>query len=270
MLCKQDVFYETEAGVLMYGDCMSVLDGLIAEGQRFDLIFADPPYFLSNGGTTVHAGKRVKVDKGDWDKSKGLEADYAFTYEWIKRCKLLLTDTATLWVSGTLHNIYMVGYVLQQLGFVILNDIVWYKPNAPPHLACRYFAHAHETLLWAKKAKGAKHVFDYARMKEWNANGDFVKRDHKQMRSVWVIPLTPQKEKRWGKHPTQKPAALLKRIILACTQKGDKVLDPFCGSGTTAVVAARYGRTFVGIDHSMDYLHIAQKRLQNSAHEKPF
>lgn len=247
---------------LILGDSIVELDKLISERHQFELIFADPPYFLSNGGTTVHAGKRVKVDKGKWDKSNGLDSDYEFTFAWIEKCKHLLTDNGTIWISGTRHNIFLVGYILQKLGFVLLNDISWYKPNAPPHLACRYFAHAHETLLWAKKDKKAKHFFNYSLMKEWDDRSDFIKKPSSQMRSIWAIPLTPKSEKKFGKHPTQKPEKLLSRIILSSTDEGDKILDPFCGSGTTGVVAVKYNRYFVGIDNDDCFLQIAKSRIE--------
>ncbi len=259
---RNTFFDKPEKVTLLYGDSLSLLDELRYNNRFFNLIFADPPYFLSNGGMSVHAGKRVKVDKGGWDKSNGFDTDYEFTYVWIKKCKKLLTDNGTIWISGTLHNIYLVGFILQKLGFTILNDIEWFKPNAPPHLACRYFAHAHETLLWAKKSKKAKHTFHYQQMKQWNDNKDFIKNDNKQMRSVWAISLTPQKEKKFGKHPTQKPEALLKRVILSSSNAGDTVLDPFCGSGTTGAVAVEYGRNFVGIDNNSDFLSIAKKRIE--------
>lgn len=259
---KKTLFYTSETSTLLHGDSLLLLDKLYSNNERFDLIFADPPYFLSNGGMSVHAGKRVKVDKGDWDKSNGFSDDYKFTYAWIKKCRELLKDNGTIWISGTLHNIYMVGYVLQELGFPILNDIEWFKPNAPPHLACRYFAHAHETLLWAKKSKKAKHTFNYEQMKKWRSQKDFIKNENKQMRSVWAIPLTPQKEKKYGKHPTQKPEELLKRVILSSSNEGDMVLDPFCGSGTTGVIAVEYGRNFIGIDNNRNFLEIAKQRIE--------
>ena len=256
------IFYKTEKAVLLYGNSLNLLDKLKKSDKTFNLIFADPPYFLSNGGMSVHAGKRVKVDKGNWDKSKGFELDYKFTYQWIKLCREVLADDGTIWISGTLHNIYLVGFILQKLKFTILNDISWFKPNAPPHLACRYFAHAHETLLWAKKSKKVKHTFHYEEMKKWDDNRDFIKNDNKQMRSVWAIPLTPQKEKSFGKHPTQKPEALLQRIILSSSNEGETVLDPFCGSGTTGAVAVENKRNFVGIDNNSDFLDIAKQRIE--------
>ncbi len=256
---------------LYLGDSLKLLKKLRDAGCRFDLIFADPPYFLSNGGTSVHAGRRVSVDKGNWDRSNGFQADRCFTKQWLEMCRDLLTESGTLWVSGTMHNIYMVGALLQEFSFVILNDISWYKPNAPPNLACRSFAHAHETLLWAKKSKKAKHVFDYQRMKAWPAspsgpdtgpNAGPNTRPNRQMRSVWTIPLTPPSEKTFGKHPTQKPEALLSRVLLSSTLEEQNILDPFCGSGTTGVVALRHGRRFVGLDKEASFLEIARKRLE--------
>ncbi len=262
---KDYFFYQSEKSVLLYGDSLLLLDKLASSNSRFDLIFADPPYFLSNGGMSVHAGKRVKVDKGTWDKSNGFDADYEFTYQWISRCRELLIDNGTIWISGTLHNIYLVGFILQKLGFTILNDIEWFKPNAPPHLACRYFAHAHETLLWSKKSKKSKHTFHYEQMKKWQGGKDIIKNENKQMRSVWAIPLTPKSEKKFGKHPTQKPEELLRRVILSSSNAGDTILDPFCGSGTTGVVSVQYGRNFIGIDHNSDFLEIAKQRIEEKS-----
>jgi len=262
---NHEFYYKSKSAVLFQGDSNLILDKLIAKKRRFNLIFADPPYFLSNGGMSIHAGKRVKVDKGKWDKSNGFEADFEFTYKWIAKCQQLLTDNGTIWISGTLHNIHIVGYILQKLGFAILNDIEWFKPNAPPHLACRYFAHAHETLIWAKKSKKAKHTFHYETMKQWQSDKDFIKNENKQMRSVWVIPLTPKSEKLFGKHPTQKPEELLRRVILSTSNESDTVLDPFCGSGTTGAVAVAYGRNFIGIDNNSDFLKIASRRIEDKS-----
>ncbi len=166
-----------------------------------------------------------------------------------------------IWISGTFHNIYIVGFVLQKLGFKILNEIAWLKPNAPPNLACRSFAHAHETLLWAKKNSKAKHSFNYELMKRWDQTNDALKNPNKQMRSVWSIPLASQQEKKFGKHPTQKPQELLRRVILSSSKSKDLILDPFCGSGTTGVVASCYGRHFIGIDKTKTFLQLAQKRI---------
>jgi len=225
-------------------------------------IFADPPYNLSNGGISCQAGKMVCVDKGDWDKSKGFEEDYKFTYEWIKACKDVLKPNGTIWISGTPHNIYKVGFALQSLGFHVLNEITWYKPNAPPNLACRCFAHAHETIIWAKKSKDAKQTFNYELMKKWD---DRISPSGKQMRSVWVIPLTSQAEKVHGRHPTQKPIELMKRIIASSSKPGDVILDPFSGSGTTGVAALTLGRKYWGIEKDETYLELTKRRLVTSS-----
>lgn len=254
-------FYKNNNYTLYLGDCIQTMDLLIQQQKKFNLIFADPPYFLSNGGTSMHSGKRVKVDKGLWDKSKGFKEDYEFTHKWISCCHQLLTDDGVIWISGTFHNIHIVGFVLQRLGFKILNEISWLKPNAPPNLACRSFAHAHETLLWARKNNRSKHTFNYELMKRWDQSNDVLKSPDRQMRSVWSIPLTPQQEKKFGKHPTQKPQELLRRVILSSSNPKDLILDPFCGSGTTGVVAVCYGRHFIGIDETKSFLQLAQKRI---------
>lgn len=230
--------------------------------NSIDMIFADPPYRLSNGGITCHAGKMVTVDKADWDKSCGVEVDFKFHLLWLEQCRRLLKESGTIWISGTYHSIYMCGYALQKLGYKILNDIAWYKPNASPNLSCRYFTASHETLLWAKKDPNAKHTFNYEAMRygDWHIK-DTLKREGKQMRSVWAIPTPKPEEKRFGKHPTQKPMALLERVILASTNEGDLILDPFVGSGTTGLAAVKLNRRFIGIDKDPSYLEIARKRF---------
>ncbi|MFH1505997.1 MAG: site-specific DNA-methyltransferase [archaeon] len=244
---------------LYKGDCLKILPNL--EKESVSMIFADPPYNLSNGGISCKAGKMVSVNKGKWDKSQGFDKDYEFTYNWLKLCRDVLKPEGTIWVSGTPHNIYQVGHALQALGYHILNEIIWFKPNAPPNLACRCFAHTHETIIWAKKSKKAKHKFNYKLMKEYD---DKFGPANKQMRSIWNIPLTPPSEKKQGKHPTQKPMELLKRIVLSSTEKGDLVLDPFSGSGTTGVVANQLGRRYVGIDKDKSFLDLTKKRFQKS------
>jgi site-specific DNA-methyltransferase (adenine-specific) len=221
--------------------------------KSIDMIFADPPYFLSNGGMSCHAGKRVCVNKGEWDKSKGIEETHKFNTEWLKRCQDILTEDGAIWVSGTMHVIYSIGFAMQQLGFKILNDIAWFKINPPPNLSCRYFTHATETVLWAAKSKNSKHYFNYPLMRKMNNN--------KQMQSLWSITAPKVQEKIYGKHPTQKPLALLERIILASTKEHDIVLDPFTGSSSTGVAAYRLGRNFIGIDNNKDYLNLSVKRL---------
>ncbi|MCK4407261.1 MAG: site-specific DNA-methyltransferase [Bacteroidales bacterium] len=243
-------------------------DNSLAVMSRFpdnyvNMIFADPPYMLSNNGITCYAGKMVSVNKGKWDKSKGFIQDVAFHEQWISECKRILKPEGTIWISGTLHSIYQCGYILQKLGFHILNDIAWFKPNAAPNLACTTFAHSHETLLWARKEKKTKSTFNYELMKNGNFKEDKMKKREKQMRSVWSIPTPPQEEKEFGKHPTQKPLALLKRIVLASTKENDIVLDPFNGSGTTGLACKLIGnRKYIGIDISEDYIKLTQKRLK--------
>ena len=246
--------YYSEKNVRLYnGDVIKTLNAL--PGECIDLIFADPPYNLSNGGFTCHAGKRVSVNKGKWDKSKGVEEDFDFHYNWIEACKRVLKPNGSLWISGTYHSIYVCGFALQKQGWHFINDICWFKPNAAPNLACRMFTASHETLLWVRKDKKAKHYFNYELVKNSDWNGDLIKKPNKQMRSVWAITTPKNGEKIYGKHPTQKPEALLERIIFACSQENDIVLDPFCGSGTTGVVALKNSRNFVGIDAEVDYLN---------------
>jgi len=260
--------YFSDIGIRLYlGDVIEVLNKLPEES--IDLIFADPPYNLSNDGFTCHAGRRVSVNKGEWDRSKGVEEDFQFHYRWIEACKRVLKPNGTLWISGTYHSIYACGFALQKQGWHLINDICWLKPNASPNLSCRMFTASHETLLWAKKNKKAKHTFNYDLMKNGNWNDDFIKKPNKQMRSVWAINTPKNGEKKYGKHPTQKPEALLERIIFASSNEGDIVLDPFCGSGTTGVVAIRYKRKFVGIDSDKKYLdELAIPRLKDEISKK--
>ncbi len=264
--------YFTDKNVALYlGDAIDILNKLPKES--IDLIFADPPYNLSNDGFTCHAGKRVCVNKGDWDRSKGVEEDFEFHYKWIAACKRVLKPNGTIWISGTYHSIYACGFALLKQGWHIINDICWFKPNASPNLSCRMFTASHETLLWAKKTKQAKHTFNYNLIKNGDWNNDFLKKPNKQMRSVWAISTPKNGEKKYGKHPTQKPEELLKRIILSSSNEGDIVLDPFCGSGTTGVVAIRYNRKFIGIDSEKKYLDdLAIPRIKeeiNSLERKP-
>jgi len=254
--------YFTEPGFKLYlADSLELLDKL--EEESVDMIFADPPYNLSNGGFTCHSGKRAPVKKGDWDVSKGIELDYAFHKEWISKCRRVLKNNGTIWISGTYHSIYACGYALQSLGYHILNDICWFKPNAPPNLSTRFFAASHETLIWARKTEKAKHKFNYKLMKNEDWPKDPIKRDGKQMRSVWGISAPPISEKKYGKHPTQKPMELLKRVVLSSTDKGDLILDPFTGSSTTGLVGYAYDRKFVGIDNNQGYLDLSIKRFND-------
>jgi len=252
--------YYSEPGFeLRQGDCLVLLDEM--EPESVDMIFADPPYNLSNGGFSVHAGRRVSVNKGSWDVSKGFEQDFAFHKEWISKCRRVLKPNGSIWISGTYHSIYACGYALQLLGCHILNDICWYKPNAPPNISARYFAAAHETLIWARRSEKSKHKFNYALMKNSEWGKDPFKRPGRQMRSVWAINTPPPWEKKFGKHPTQKPLDLLARVVLSSTDEGDLVLDPFTGSSTTGLACCAYSRRFLGIDTSKEYLDLSIKRL---------
>ncbi|MCK4307419.1 site-specific DNA-methyltransferase [candidate division WOR-3 bacterium] len=253
--------FKTNDFCLYKDDCLTVLSKL--PDNYIDMIFADPPYMLSNGGITCHAGKMVSVNKGKWDTSKGFESDLIFHEQWIKECKRTLKPEGTIWISGTLHSIYKCGYLLQKLKFHILNDISWFKPNAAPNLSCTVFAHSHETLLWARKDKKARNTFNYKQLKTGNFPEDKMKALNKQMRSVWSIPTPKPKEKEFGKHPTQKPLALLKRVVLASTKEDDIILDPFNGSGTTGLASKIIGkRKYIGIDISKEYIDLTIKRLK--------
>ena len=222
--------------------------------RKFDMVFADPPYFLSNGGLTVDHGEIVSVNKGEWDKSKGIAFVNDFNRQWLTLVREVMKEDATIWISGTMHNIFSVGQILTELGFKILNIITWEKTNPPPNFSCRYFTHSTEQIIWARKEEKTPHYFNYELMKQLNGN--------KQMKDVWTGSSTRQSEKRMGKHPTQKPEYLLERIIQASTRAEDVILDPFCGSGTTGVVASKLNRFFIGIDTEEDYLNIAKARLE--------
>jgi len=254
---NQCVFQNDEYGIWLYhANCIEFMDMLIAkfpEG-KFDMIFVDPPYFLSNGGITCHAGKMVKVDKGQWDKSSGAEMNHEFNLAWLSRCQKVLKLNGTIWVSGTHHVIHSVGYAMQQLGMKILNDITWEKPNPPPNLSCRYFTHSTETIIWAAKSEKSKHLFNYDDMRKMNKD--------KQMKSVWTIPAPNGAEKIFGKHPTQKPVALLERIILASTNETDLIFDPFSGSSTTGVAAINTNRRFVGTELEREFITLSITRLK--------
>lgn len=251
-----------ERGAYLYeADCLEIMQ-LIAEKYPngcFDMIFADPPYRLSNGGMTCYAGKVARVDKGVWDKSEGPELDFAFTRSWLALCQQVLKPNGTIWVSGTRHIIHIVGYAMQTLGFKILNDITWEKPNPPPNLSCRYFTHSTETLLWAAKGEKSKHIFNYDDMRA-EAGG-------KQMKSVWSILPPARNEKTYGKHPTQKPVRLLERCIRASTNPGGFVLDPFAGSSTTGVAALGLDRKYCGIEQEAEFIALSKKRLKASMGE---
>lgn len=260
---KVPFYFRSEKAQLIRGDCFQVLKKL--QSESIDMIFADPPYFLSNDGITCQGGKMVSVNKGEWDKlsesETGVEEKHKFNRKWIRLCKRVLKPNGTIWISGTLHNIYSIGMALEQEGFKIINNITWQKTNPPPNLACRCFTHSTETILWARKnEKKARHFFDYQKMKEMN--------DGKQMKDVWTGTLTKASEKKEGKHPTQKPEYLLERMILASTEEGQIILDPFCGSGTTGIMAVRHGRKFIGIEMEEEYIEISKRRLEKEDNER--
>lgn len=260
---NQCVFRNDEIGVWLYrANCIEFMDMLIGKypDGKFDMIFADPPYFLSNGGITCHAGKMVKVDKGQWDKSNGPGMNHEFNTAWLSRCQKILKSNGTIWVSGTHHVIHSVGYAMQQLGMKILNDITWEKPNPPPNLSCRYFTHSTETIIWAAKNEKSRHCFNYDRMREMNAG--------KQMKSVWTMAAPNGEEKGFGKHPTQKPVHLIERIILASTTEGDLVFDPFSGSSTTGIGAIKLKRRYVGCELEADFVALSVRRLQKAVEDR--
>lgn len=246
------IYYRTDNYDLYLGDCIDIMKTQVPIGT-VDMIFADPPYRLSNGGITCHSGQMVCVNKGDWDKSSGFTQDHAFNKNWLEQCDKVLKPEGTIWISGTYHIIHSIAYVLLEMGYYIINEITWFKPNAAPNMGRRCFTASHETLLWAKKNKTAKHTFNYDLMREQN-NG-------KQMRSVWHIPTTPKREKTYGHHPTQKPIALIERCIQSSTKEGDLVLDPFNGSGTTGVVSQKLRRKYIGIEIEETYLKLTVDRL---------
>lgn len=251
---KEKYYYEEKNIKIILGDTFEYLKKI--KSKSIDMIFADPPYFLSNGGVSNKGGKFVSVDKGEWDKISGFKDKYIFNRAWIKECKRILKNNGTIWITGTMHNIYSVGMALEQEEFKILNNITWEKTNPAPNLSCRYFTHSTETILWARKNnKDSRHYYNYELMKKIN-NG-------KQMKDVWRGSLTKASEKLMGKHPTQKPIYLLERILLASTKENDIILDPFLGSGTTGVVSKKLNRKFIGIDNNREYLDIAIKRIKN-------
>lgn len=250
---------------LLRGDCLKTLATLPA--ASVDMIFADPPYFLSNGGSTCSGGKRVNVHKGGWDASRGVSQDHAFNLAWLSACQRVLKPSGTIWVSGTQHVIFSIGFAMQTLGFHLLNTVTWFKPNAAPNLACRFFTHSTEIILWAAPNRGKKllHTYNYRDMKAENGG--------KQMRDlwampepggeqvVWSLPTPPKSEKSHGRHPTQKPLQLLERVVRAGSSPGQVILDPFNGSGTTGVAAIASGRKYVGIDVDENYLDLTARRI---------
>ncbi len=243
--------------ILYHGDALAILTQVSVAAA--DLVFADPPYFLSNGGVTCQSGKMVSVNKGGWDRLESVAAMHEFNRAWLNGCRSALRPNGAIWVSGTRHVIYSVGFAMQETGFKLLNEITWEKPNPPPNLSCRYFTHSTETILWAARDSSSKHKFNYQLMR--SQAGD------RQMKSVWRFTAPTGAEKVFGAHPTQKPLALLERIILASSDAGDLVVDPFVGSGTTGIAATRHSRRFIGIDTEARFLDLAIKRYHASQNQ---
>ncbi len=242
-----------EPGAVVYrADCVQLMS-LMPAGS-VDVVFADPPYRLSTGGVTVKSGQLAPVDKGAWDRSLGsFEKDHEFNLRWLREARRILKPDGTIWVTGTHHIIFSIGFALQSLKFRIINDITWAKPDPAPNALHTAFTHAHETLLWASKGRGARHTFNYDLINSPNPGA--------QMSSVWRIPTVPNSEKLRGYHPTQKPLRLVRRALLASTREGDLVFDPFCGSGTTAVAAKELNRFFVGAELEEGFVELAARRL---------
>lgn len=246
-------YFETDDFKLIFDDVFKAIKRF--NDKSVDMIFADPPYFLSNDGITCSGGKMVSVNKGEWDRALSINEKHKFNRKWIKECYRILKDNGTIWISGTLHNIYSIGMALEEEGFKIINNITWQKTNPPPNLACKTFTHSTETILWARKdLKNIKYTFNYETMKKLNNN--------KQMKDVWTTSLTKPSEKKQGKHPTQKPLEILDKIIIASTNKNDLILDPFCGSSTTGISAIRLNRKYIGIDKEKAYLDLSIRRFQ--------
>ena len=244
---------------LLHGDTFELLPQF---NFKFDMIFADPPYFLSSGGISVQSGKVVCVDKGDWDKSMSQDDINAFNLKWLSLCREKLKDNGTIWISGTYHNIFSVANCLTQLGYKILNVITWAKTNPPPNISCRYFTYSTEFIIWARKKEKVAHYYNYELMKMIN--------DGKQMTDVWRLPAIAPWEKKCTKHPTQKPLGLLSRIIMASTEPGAWILDPFAGSSTTGIAANLLGRRFLGIEQDEEFAKISVARREEIEDIKTF
>jgi len=234
---------------LLKGDTMQLLPQI---NHKFDMVFADPPYFLSNNGLSIQSGKIVSVNKGKWDKSLGTEHMNQFNRQWLSLVRDNMKEDATIWISGTMHNIFSVGQILTELNFKILNIVTWQKSNPPPNFSCRYFTHSTEQIIWARKKEKTPHYFNYELMKQ--LNGD------KQMKDVWKLPAIAPWEKSCTKHPTQKPLSVLTRLILASTKPNSWILDPFTGSSTTGIASNLSNRRFLGIDQEQEYLEISKNR----------
>ena len=236
--------------MLYNGDCIEVLKTLKA--NSIDLIFADPPYFLSNGGKSIHSGKVVSVNKGDWDDKSKYDNHQLFTKEWMAESYRVLKYGGSIWISGTIHNIFDVKNYLDEIGFKIINIVVWHKSDPPPLIYKNKLKFSYELIIWA--SKGSKHTFNY---------DDMFKINNDELQDVWTIPAVQMYEKKFGYHPTQKPEALLDRIIKACSNEGDTVLDPFSGSGTTCFVAKKLKRNYIGIEKDKEFFNISKRRIDS-------
>jgi site-specific DNA-methyltransferase (adenine-specific) len=234
---------------LLQGDTMELLPKF---EHKFDMVFADPPYFLSNNGMSIQSGQIVSVNKGKWDKSEGFEYINDFNRKWLTLARDKMKDNATIWISGTYHNIFSIGQILQELDFKILNVITWEKNNPPPNFSCRFFTHSTELIIWARKKEKVPHYYNYELMKQLNSD--------KQMKDVWKLPAIAPWEKSCNKHPTQKPLAVLTRLILASTKPNAWILDPFAGSSTTGIAANLLNRRYLGIDQEDEFLEISKNR----------
>ena len=237
--------------IIAHGDAFQLLKDF---DFKFNMIFADPPYFLSNGGISLQSGKVVCVNKGDWDRGKSPEEMNDFNMEWLRLCRDKLKNNGTIWISGTYHNIFSVANCLTELGYKILNVITWQKTNPPANISCRFFTYSTEFVIWARKCHKVPHLFNYEVMKILN--------DGKQMTDVWRLPAIGRWEKSCGKHPTQKPLSLLTRIILASTKEGDWLLDPFSGSSSTGIAANLCGRRFAGIEQCLEFCEMSRARRE--------
>jgi len=236
---------------VIQGDCVDTLSKF---QFGFDMVFADPPYFLSSGGISCQSGKVVCVNKGNWDKPTTPEAMDSFNLRWLKAVRNHMKENATIWISGTHHNIFSVQQQLLKLGFKILNVITWAKTNPPPNISCRYFTFSTEFIIWARKSAKVPHYFNYELMKQLN--------DDKQMTDVWRLPAIAKWEKSCGKHPTQKPLGVLIRLLQASTKPNDWVLDPFSGSGTTGIAANLLGRKYLGLEIEEEFLAMSKARRE--------
>jgi site-specific DNA-methyltransferase (adenine-specific) len=263
-ITNQKPWWHNDLSVLIQGDCVEVMKKMTE--KTVDVVFADPPYFLSSGGISVQSGKMVSVDKGDWDKSLAIKDKLLFHQTWIREARKVLKDDGTIWISATLHSVYAIGVALELEGFSIINNVIWRKTNPAPNISGRAFTHSTETVIWARKqltpTKKGKHYFAYHEMKKYNHG--------KQLKDFWDLNdtnvvfesgTTPKREKTYGKHPTQKPISLLERIIEASTTEGQIILDPFAGSATTLFVANSLNRFAIGIELDKIYLDLGKKRI---------